>query len=231
MGRYDVGDMPEQPAPALLERLRQVDTATIGHLRHVGFMSPSIQILHPGSRIAGCAVTLALPAHDSTLLHYALGIVRPGDIVVIDRLGDTRYACWGGGVTYAAIRAGVQGAIVDGPCTDPAEIREQSFPIWCRGVSAITTRVADLGGTLNRAISCGAVTVRPGDIVLADESGVVVLDPREAFAIAEVALARQAASAERRQLIDSGARLGDLSGANALVMRSLEAECGNEHSK
>lgn len=231
MGQYDLGDMPAQPAPALLEKLRQVDTATIGHLRHIGFMSPSIQALHPGYRIAGCAVTLALPAHDSTLLHHALGLVRPGDIMVIDRLGDERYACWGGGVTHAAMRAGVQGAIIDGPCTDPAEIREQSFPLWCRGVSAITTRVADLGGTMNRLISCGSAAVRPGDIVLADESGVVILDPREAMGLVDAALARQAASVQRRKLLDSGARLGDLSGATALVRRSLEEERSNGRSK
>ena len=231
MGQYDLGEMPPQLAPTLLDKLCRVDTATIGHLRHIGFMSPSIRSLHPGCRIAGCAVTLALPAHDSTLLHHALSLVRAGDVIVIDRLGDARHACWGGGVTYAAIRAGVQGAIIDGPCTDPAEIREQSFPLWCHGVSAITTRVADVGGTMNRAISCGAVTVRPGDIVLADDSGVVILDPSEALELAEAALTRQSASARRRGLLDSGARLGDLSGATALVTRSLNAEGSNEKSK
>ena len=224
MGQYDLGAMPPLLDETLIAKLVQVETATIGHMRHDGFMSPaSIQALTPGTRIAGRAITLALPAHDSTLLHHALSLVAPGDILVIDRLGDRRYACWGGGVTYAAKLAGVQGAIIDGPCTDPSEIRAQSFPIWCHGVSALTTRVADIGGRLNRPISCGSVVVRPGDVVLADESGVVILDPQEADAIATAALARQSVSAERRKLLDAGARLGDLSGATALVIGSVNA--------
>jgi len=223
MGQYDLGAMPALLDQTLIAKLAQVETATIGHLRHDGFMSPSIQALVPGTRIAGRAITLALPAHDSTLLHHALSLVQPGDVFVIDRLGDRRYACWGGGVTYAAKLAGVQGVILDGPCTDASEIRAQSFPIWCNGVSAITTRVADIGGTLNRPVSCGSVVVRPGDVVLADESGVVILNPQDADAIATAALARQTASVERRKLLDAGARLGDLSGATERVIRSLTA--------
>jgi regulator of RNase E activity RraA len=222
MGSYDIGEMPRPLDSSLRAKLEQVETATIGHIRHLGFMSPAIQALLPGCRIAGCAVTLALPAHDSTLLHHALGLLRPGDVVVIDRLGDRRYACWGGGVTNAARNAGVVGAIIDGPCTDPSEIRAQGFPLWCVGVSAITTRVADVGGSLNRPVSCGAVVVRPGDIVLADENGAVVLDRAEAQGVADAALARQSMSEQRRRQVDAGARLGDLSGATALVMRSLE---------
>ena len=141
---------------------------------------------------------------------------------MIDRLGDEKYACWGGGVTNAAQKARVAGAIVDGPCTDPSEIRNRGFGLWCRGVSPITTRVADIGGKLNLPVTCGGVVVRPGDVVLADESGVVVLDPGDVLAVAEAALARQAASAERMRAVDGGARLGDLSGATELVTRSLE---------
>src|SRR5436190_1238133 len=89
-----------------------------------------------------------------------LGLTRPGDVIVVDRLGDERYACWGGGVTNAARQAQLAGAVIDGPCTDPSEIRSQGFALWCRGVSPITTRVADVGGTLNQPVSCGGVVVR-----------------------------------------------------------------------
>jgi len=224
MGNYSIGEMPRSLPVTLAAQVIQVETATIGHVRHMGFMHASIQALDAGRRIVGVAVTLALPAHDSTLLHYALGLTRAGDVIVIDRLGDERYACWGGGVTNAAKKAGVAGAIIDGPCTDPSQIRQQGFALWCRGVSPITTRVADIGGTLNQPVSCGGVVVRPGDIVLADENGVVVLDPAEGAAIAEAALARQAASVERMRAVNAGALLGDLSGATALVTRSLERE-------
>ena len=222
MGAYSIGDMPPPLPEELSARVIQVETATVGHLRHFGFMNPAIQPVNAGRRVAGSAVTLALPSHDSTLLHYALGLTRPGDVIVIDRLGDERYACWGGGVTNAAQRAGVAGAIVDGPCTDPSEIRDRGFGLWCKGVSPITTRVADIGGKLNLPVVCGGVVVHPGDVILADESGVVVLDRDEAPQLIEAALARQAASAERMRAVNGGARLGDLSGATELVRRSLE---------
>lgn len=222
MSTYTIGDMPRPLPESLVALLLQVETATIGHVRHQGFMHPAIQALGSGQRVAGPAVTLALPSHDSTLLHYALGLTRPGDVIVIDRLGDERYACWGGGVTNAAKKAQLAGAIVDGPCTDPSEIRGCEFPLWCKGVSPMTTRVADIGGTLNLPVSCGGVAVCPGDIILADENGVVVLDREEAEAIAETAIARQAASAERMRAVNAGALLGDLSGATALVTRSLQ---------
>ena len=224
MGNYLIGEMPSPLRDALSERLRHVETATLGHLRHAGFMHPAIRPVNASLHMAGVAVTLALPSHDSTLLHHALGLVRPGDVIVVDRQGDDRYACWGGGVTYAALKAGLAGAIVDGPCTDPGEIRNHGFALWCRGVSPLTTRVADIGGTLNKPVVCGGVVVRPGDIIIADESGIAVLGPDEALALAEAALARQAASAARMRAIDTGARLGDLSGASALVARSMKGD-------
>jgi regulator of RNase E activity RraA len=223
MGHYTIAGMPVQPSAELMTRMAQVETATIGHLRHTGFMQSRIQPMSTGRHVAGCAVTLLLPAaHDSTLLHHALSLVRPGDVLVIDRQGDARYACWGGGVTNAAVKAGIAGAIIDGPCTDPAEIRERAFGLWCHGVSPLTTRVADIAGAMNVPVVCGGVPVRPGDIVLADESGVVVLNPDEAAELVETAIARQENSARRMRAVNEGARLGELSGATEMVMRGLQ---------
>jgi regulator of RNase E activity RraA len=219
---YRVGPMPAPIAPAVVARLAQVETATVGHWRHWGFMDRRIQPLLPEKRVAGTAVTLAIPAQDSTLLHHALGLLRPGDILVVDRLGDDKHACWGGGVTVAAKAAGAAAGIVDGPCTDLTEIRESDFPIWCRGLSPITTRLYNLGGTLNLPVSCGGVTVRPGDAILADESGVLVLAPEDVEAIADEALARQARGLERQAEVKAGKKLGDLSGATALVLAALK---------
>jgi len=223
---YKVGPMPAQIAPAVVAKLVRVETATVGHWRHWGFMDRRIQPLLPEKRVAGTAVTLAIPAQDSTLLHHALGLLRPGDILVVDRLGDDKHACWGGGVTVAAKAAGAAAGIVDGPCTDLTEIRESDFPVWCRGLSPITTRLYNLGGTLNFAVSCGGVVVRPGDAILADESGVLVLDPAEAEAIADEALARQVRGLERQAQVKAGKKLGQLSGATAMVLAALKEPLG-----
>lgn len=222
MPDYRIEPMPPQISPALAEKLSRVETATIGHSQHWGFMDRGIQPLLRNKRIAGAAVTLAIPGQDSTLLHHTLGLLRPGDILVVDRLGDDKHACWGGGVTVAAKAAGAIGGIVDGPCTDLTEIEDSDFPMWCRGMSPITTRLYNLGGTLNLPISCGNVAVKAGDIILADESGVLVLPAGEAEAIADAALARQERGERSQARVKAGEKLGDISGATKMVLEALK---------
>ncbi|RAH99903.1 4-hydroxy-4-methyl-2-oxoglutarate aldolase [Acuticoccus sediminis] len=218
---YIIRDMPAQVPKDDLDLLSGVETATLGHWRHFGFLHTAIQPLIPGRRVVGTAVTIAIPGPDSTLLHHLMGLLRPGDFVVVDRLHDDRYACWGGGVTVAAKAAGAVGAAVDGPCTDLEEIRASDFPMWCRGLSPITTRLYDLGGAINVPVSCGNTVVMPGDAVLADESGVVVLRPGEVRGEAEAALKRQEVGKAREEAVRQGARLGEATGATARVLARL----------
>ena len=137
---------------------------------------------------------------------------------MVDRLGDLRHACWGGGVTVAAKAAGAKAGVVDGPCTDLEEITVSDFPIWCRGLAPITTRLYDLGGRLNHPIAIGGAVVMPGDAVLCDESGVLVMGAREAEAEARQAIARQESGVALQGKVAGGAKLGELSGATAKVL-------------
>ena len=221
MGKYEVEPMAAQISAEVIALLEQTETATLGHWRHWGFCDRRIQPLLRGRRVAGTAVTVAIPSADSTLLHHALGLLRPGDILVVDRLGDDRHACWGGGVTIAAKAAGAKAGVVDGPCTDLEEVEASDFPLWSRGIAPITTRIYDLGGMLNKPVSIGGVVVMPGDAVLCDESGVVVLPPKEAEAEARRAIARQAAGLLTQDRVAAGEKLGDLSGATAKVLAGL----------
>jgi 4-hydroxy-4-methyl-2-oxoglutarate aldolase len=214
---YTIKDMPEQIAVEDLGLLGGVETATVGHWRLFGFMDRAIQPLLRNRRVVGTAVTIAIPGPDSTLLHHATGMLRPGDVLVVDRLGDDRYACWGGGVTIAAKAAGAVAGIVDGPCTDLAEIEDSDFPMWSRGISPITTRLYNLGGGLNIPISCGGVPVMPGDAILADASGVLVIPRGEVRDVAIEALRRQETGRAREASVASGRKLGELSGATAKV--------------
>lgn len=219
--KYVVNPMPAQVPAALIEKLRKVETASIGHFRHIGFMDMGMKALIDGKHIVGTAVTVAIPGQDSTLLHHALGLLRPGDVLVIDRLGDTKHACFGGGVCVAAKASGAAGAILDGPCTDPSEIRREDFPLWCRGVSPITTRVYDIGGSMNVAVSCGGVSVSPGDVVVADENGVLVMPVADAEAAAEEGWTRQERSSRNQDKVRNGEKIGTLSGATAKVLAAL----------
>lgn len=215
---YTQHAMPAQVSEEVRQLLSTVETATVGHWRLFGFMHRDIQPLIRKRRVVGTAVTLAIPGPDSTLLHHATGMLRPGDILVVDRLGDDRYACWGGGVTVAAKAAGALAGIVDGPCTDLEEIENSDFPVWARGLSPITTRLYDLGGALNIPVSCGGVPVMPGDVILADDSGVLVLPVAEAEAVARRALKMQEAGKAREQEVRKRVNtLGALSGASAKV--------------
>jgi regulator of RNase E activity RraA len=218
MAKYEIDPMPAQISAEVIALLEQAETATVGHWRHWGFCDRRIQPLLRGKRVAGTAVTLAIPGPDSTLLHHALGLLRPGDILVVDRLGDDRHACWGGGVTVAAKAAGAKAGVVDGPCTDLEEVEASDFPLWCRGIAPITTRLYDLGGRLNKPVSVGGVVMMPGDAVLCDESGVLVLPPGEAEAEARAAIERQARGLATQERVAKGEKLGALSGATAKVV-------------
>jgi 4-hydroxy-4-methyl-2-oxoglutarate aldolase len=220
MPKYDIDPMPPQISAEVVALLEQTETATVGHWRHWGFCDRRIQPLLRRKRVAGTAITLAIPGPDSTLLHHALGMLRPGDILVVDRLGDDRHACWGGGVTVAAKATGAKAGVVDGPCTDLQEVEASDFPLWCSGIAPITTRIYDLGGRLNKPVSIGGVAVMPGDAVLCDESGVLVLPPGEAESEARAAIERQARGLLTQDRVANGEKLGAISGATTKVLGS-----------
>lgn len=222
MARYLIADTMPPPIPRdLLSKLRLVETATAGHLRETGFMDGALRPVWGGDRVVGSAVTVSISGTDSTLLHHATGLLRPDDFVVVDRLGDNRYACWGGGVTNAAKCAGAVGAVVDGPATDPEEIESFGLPVWSRGISAITTRLANLGGSFNHPVSCGGVPVHPGDIIIADQSGILVLPRIGAEAFADLCLTAQEKGLERIRRVVAGEKLGDVSGASRMVRDAI----------
>ncbi len=113
------------------------------------------------------------------------------------------------------------GAIVDGPCTDPDELEEIDFPVWSRGISPITTRLQGIAGTMNQTICCAGAVVTPGDLVLADGNGVVVVPRKQVTQILEAARVKEARSAANMERVRNGEKLGDCSGATEMVMKKL----------
>lgn len=214
---FDIQPMPPQIDADLVSLLERVEVATIGHVLHSGFVDPALRAVLPHKRVAGTAVTLRIPNADSTLLHYLTQLVRPGDIVLVDRCGDVRHACWGGVITNAMKLAGVKAGVVDGPATDFSEFTKADMPMWCRGPSPITTKILGLEGALNVPVSVGGQVIHPGDAILCDESGVVALRPREARAVAERAIRMQEDEIVLLERLRAGEKLPDISGANALV--------------
>lgn len=217
-------DLPPQIDPALLETLRSAEPATIGHFRHVGFMDPAIRALLPDyRRIAGTAVTVRAYGDDTSIVHYALGKIRPGDILVMDRAGDARHAMCGGGVAFAANAAGCAGVIIDGMATDIQELREVGMPVWARGLSVVTGKSRFLHGEFCIAVSCGGVAVEPGDAILADENGVLVMKPYEIVEAAARAVAMQDAEKAALKRVAAGEKLPDINGTNARIAEIMRS--------
>ena len=215
---YTLNEMPKQIDQSILEKSLKAETATIGHKRHVGFVNRNIQnIFNQKITIAGTAVTLAIPGQDSTLLHHIIQFLRPGDILCIDRLGDDKHACLGGGVAAAIVASGCSGVIIDGPCTDIPELKEYGLQVWCKGTSPITTRIYNIGGSFNIPVSIGGSVVNPGDVVIADFSGVLVMPLKEAENDLDWALSKQKSEPSSHKKLFDGQLLGEMSGASNLV--------------
>lgn len=196
-----LGKLPPPCAAPLLELLRQIEPATIGHFHDRGFLHGGIKAMTamaPMARIVGTAVTVRCEGTDGSILHHALGQLRANDFLVVDRAGEHTIACIGGASVLAARLRGAAGIVVDGCVTDIAELRELGLPVWARGLSARTTRSGGQVGSFCLPVNCGGVRVQPGDVILADENGLLVMAPSEARALAEKALALQ--EAEQRTL-------------------------------
>ena len=223
---FKLNPLPPQLDPELVKKLVRAEPATIGHFRHWGFMDPGMRALQQDVRIAGPAVTVHQPGVDGTIVGYALGQLRPGDILVVDRCGDTRHAGFGGVVCYAAKVAKVAGVIIDGVVADVGEIRQYGVPVWCRGVSSITSKRVGMAGSFCLPISCGNVAVSPGDVIIADECGVVVMDPADAEAAADRAIAMQEAEGKTKARLDAGEKLPDISGATKVLQDAMARQTG-----
>ena len=218
---FTVNPMPAQLSPDLVALLEKCEVATIGHVLHSGFLDREIRAVLPTKRVAGTAVTLRIPHADSTALHYLTKLVRPGDVVVIDRCGDNKHAAWGGVITHAMKMAGVKAGVIDGPATDFSEIHKTDMPMWCRGPSPITTKILGTEGSINVPVSVGGQAIEPGDAVLCDESGVVVLKPATAEAYAKRAIEMQERELVLLERLRKGEWLPDISGATAHVEGKL----------
>ena len=218
MADFDVFPMPTAIAPDLLAQLAHAEVATIGHWRRWGFPHRSITRVSPGATVVGTAVTIACPSEDNTILHHAISLVRPGDILVIDRLGDTEIACYGGTVNLAVKLTGAAGVVIDGPCTDISEIRESGFPVWCRGVSGRTSRMRGGSGRLNVPVSIGGAVIMPGDALLCDDDGIVVLPLQDIAGEAAKAIAHQERVVGTVAALEAGRTLAEMNGASAKVL-------------
>jgi regulator of RNase E activity RraA len=209
-------------SPELLERLRVIPPAEAGHLLDFGFMDPALRpVGRKGFLVCGPAVTVRVMAVDSSIVHRAIELAQPGDVLVIDRNGDRKHAAWGEMTSLVAQQRGLAATVVDGPATDVVEIEELGYVVFSRGVSAITTRGMGISGEINVTVQCGGVPVAPGDLILADDNGVLVLPPALVPEIIDACEARVQRQIMLREALRAGQSLAELSGANEKIARAM----------
>jgi 4-hydroxy-4-methyl-2-oxoglutarate aldolase len=209
----------------LLDRLRAIPPATLGHMQDFNFMTPALRPI--GRRnfiVCGPALTVKAMAIDSVVVHNAIDMAEPGDIIVIDRNGDNKHAAWGEMTSLAAQVAGVAATVIDGPATDVVEIEHMGYLVFSRGISPITTKSPGISGEINTTIQCGGVSVSPGDIILADDNGVVVIPPDQVADVVERCEPRARREVEMRRRLLAGEKISDLFGAGQKLTDALERQ-------
>jgi RraA family protein len=165
----------DRPPPALVQMFRDFETPDISDiLNRMYTMSPEIRNLVNEKPLVGPALTVKVFPGDNLMVHKALDAARPGDVVVVDTSGSQRNAVLGDLVTNKAKHRGIAGFVVDGLVRDLPGLKEAGLPVYARGVTPFGPLHRG-PGELNYAVSCGGIVVNPGDIVVADTSGIAIV--------------------------------------------------------
>lgn len=198
-------------ADETLSRLSRCDSATVHEASgRVGHLHPSIKPIQSGVVVAGRAVTADCHPGDNLALHRALLEAGPGDVLVGAARGHI-VGYWGEIMAVAAQVRGIGGLVVDGGCRDTAAMRERGFPVWSAGVS-VAGCVKVTPGSIQVPVVAGGVAVHPGDYVIADDDGVVVVAADRIEEVLDAADARAGKEAEIMRRLAEGETTIDLMG-------------------
>jgi regulator of RNase E activity RraA len=195
----------KRPPNKLITEFEELNTSIISDtMNRMNSMKAEIKpIIEIDRAVAGPAVTVQCIVGDNLMIHQAMYIAQPGDILVIDARGHKDTSVWGAIMTKACMVRGVKAVVIDGSIRDLRENREMGFPIFCLGVVPAGSQ-KNWGGNINVPIHCGGVEVSPGDIIVGDSDGVVVVPADIAAEVLAMAQRRVAMEAEWIKGIESG---------------------------
>jgi regulator of RNase E activity RraA len=194
-----------RPDATLLASFGNASSAQVADsMSRLGAMDTGIKPIWPSPRIIGAALTVWCHAGDNLMLHKAISMAAPGDIVLMNTQGNITNSGFGELVATSAVKIGVRGVIVDGTVRDAEALQALALPVYARGLCANGCN-KDGPGEVGAIISCGGVAVRPGDIIIADRDGVAVVPLEDAAEVAKLAAAQVEREERRMAEIKKGA--------------------------